>query len=51
MKKVYITGVSAFAMLMATPALAQSAQDDAPGADEIIVTAQRQSQKIGRAHV
>ncbi|MEN9288773.1 MAG: hypothetical protein RL317_396, partial [Pseudomonadota bacterium] len=46
MKKVYITGVSAFAMLMATPALAQSAQDDAPGADEIIVTAQRQSQSL-----
>ncbi|MEY3984823.1 MAG: hypothetical protein RLZ59_268 [Pseudomonadota bacterium] len=46
MKKVYITGVSAFAMLMATPALAQSAQDDAPGADEIIVTAQRQAQSL-----
>ncbi|NBU78630.1 MAG: TonB-dependent receptor [Sphingomonadaceae bacterium] len=46
MKQVYITGVSAFAMLMATPALAQSAQDDAPGADEIIVTAQRQAQSL-----
>jgi len=48
MKQFYVTGVSAFAMLMATPALAQSAQDDAPsvGADEIIVTAQRQSQSL-----
>ena len=46
MKQVYITGVSAFAMLMATPALAQSAQGDAPSADEIIVTAQRQSQSL-----
>ncbi|MFM7029432.1 MAG: TonB-dependent receptor [Chakrabartia sp.] len=47
MKQVYVTGVSALAMLIASPALAQTAQDDAGvGADEIIVTAQRQAQSL-----
>ena len=48
MKQVYVTGVSALAMLIASPALAQSAQADSSdiGADEIIVTAQRQAQSL-----
>jgi len=47
MKQFYVTGVSAIAMLMATPALAQDAQaDEGVRADEIIVTAQRQSQSL-----
>ena len=48
MKQVYVTGVSALAMLVASPALAQSAQADSSdiGADEIIVTAQRQAQSL-----
>jgi len=48
MKQVYVTGVSALAMLIASPALAQSAQADTSdiGADEIIVTAQRQAQSL-----
>ena len=47
MKQFYVTGVSAIAMLMASPALAQNAQaDEGVGADDIIVTAQRQSQTL-----
>ena len=48
MKQVYVTGVSALAMLVASPALAQSAQADSSdiGADEIIVTAQRPAQSL-----
>ncbi len=47
MKQFYVTGASALAMLVATPALAQGAQaDDSFRADEIIVTAQRQSQSL-----
>lgn len=47
MKGFYVTGVSAFAMLAATPALAQTAQaDEGYSADEIIVTAQRQAQSL-----
>mgnify|MGYP000972669042 CR=1 FL=1 len=48
MKQFYVTGVSAFAMLMASPALAQTAQadDNAVNNDEIIVTAQRQAQSL-----
>jgi len=48
MKQFYVTGVSAIAMLMASPALAQTAQadDNAVNNDEIIVTAQRQAQSL-----
>jgi len=48
MKGFYVTSVSAFAMLAATPALAQTAQADEGSfaADEIIVTAQRQAQSL-----
>ena len=47
MKQFYVTGASALAMLVATPALAQGAQaDDSFRSDEIIVTAQRQSQSL-----
>lgn len=47
MKQFYVTGASALAMLVATPALAQGAQaDDSFRSDEIIVTAQRQSQTL-----
>ncbi|MFM5914315.1 MAG: TonB-dependent receptor [Chakrabartia godavariana] len=48
MKGFYVTSVSAFAMLAATPALAQTAQagEGSYAADEIIVTAQRQAQSL-----
>lgn len=48
MKGFYVTSVSAFAMLAASPALAQTAQADEGSfaADEIIVTAQRQAQSL-----
>jgi len=45
MKQVYVTGVSALAMLIASPALAQADSADV-GADEIIVTAQRQAESL-----
>ncbi len=48
MKGIYVTGVSVFAMLAATPVLAQTAQADegSVASDEIIVTAQRQAQSL-----
>lgn len=47
MKQVYVTGVSALAMMIAAPALAQTAQgDEGVNGDEIIVTAQRQAQSL-----